>query len=63
MIKEAQAIKVSKLMSLISESNTPISAKTVGGGTVKVFMSGEINYYLSDSPKLRELLWEHQIEP
>lgn len=63
MIKKAEAVKVPGLKRLVTVDNKPTGAKTVGGGTVLVYMSGDTNYYLSDSPALRELLWKYKIEP
>jgi hypothetical protein len=63
MIKQAAALTVAKFNRLIDDRNLPTGAKTVGGGTVLVYMSGTENYYISDSPKLRAILWEYKIEP
>ena len=63
MIKQAAAITVAKFNRLIDDRNLPIGAKTVGGGTVLVYMTGETNYYISDSSKLRSILLEYRIEP
>ncbi len=63
MIKQAAAITVAKFNRLIDDRNLPTGAKTVGGGTVLVYMSGAENYYISDSQKLRKILLEYKIEP
>ncbi len=62
-IKKAEAVKVAKFNRLIDDNNLPTGAKTVGGGTVLVYMSGEANYYISDSVQLRSILAEYRIEP
>lgn len=62
-IKQAEVVKIAKFNRMIDDNNLPTGAKTVGSGIVLVYMSGEANYYISDSPKLREILWEYKIEP
>ena len=63
MIKQAEAIKVAKFNRMIDDNYLPRAAKTVGSGTVLVYMSGPANYYISDSSKLREILADYKIEP
>jgi hypothetical protein len=63
MIKQASSMKVRDFKSLINENNIPTGAKSVGGGTVLVYMSGLTNYYISDSPMLRKILWTYRLEP
>lgn len=59
--KPARAAKLTELKTKL-RSAKPVSAKTVGGGTVLVYFEDE-NLYLSDGHKLRAELLKFSIEP
>ena len=62
--KEAIAVKsVKELKKLITETNKPQACKTVGGGTVVVYMT-EQSIYISDGQELRRWLFDnYKLEP
>ena len=62
-LKEAVALDTLGLIKSITPDNVPTGAKSVGSGTVKIFMSGEQNVYSEGTYELRDFLWEnYQIE-
>lgn len=59
--KPATQISIQTLKKTLSEVNRIESAKLVGSGTIKLFMSGRVNHYLLDTPALRALLRKHRV--
>lgn len=47
---------IKELKSLVTERNKIEGAKSVGGGTIKLFMTGPDHYYMPDTPGLRTYL-------
>lgn len=61
--KPAKSMTVAALSLAITDVNKITAAKSVGGGTIKVFMSGDTNYYVSaGNNALFSLLAKHGIE-
>lgn len=59
--KEATHATYSELVRAIKAGSKPTGAKSVGGGSMKVFMSGPMNYYMTETPQLHTLLETHGI--
>jgi len=51
--KASESVTLAQLKTL---KVTVTSAKSVGGGTIKLFTDGPRNFYVSDGEKLREWL-------
>lgn len=60
--KKAKGVTVTTLRSVIASGSKPISAKSVGRGVVKVFTTGDTNYYVEYSKTLCVLLNKYGIE-
>lgn len=50
--KQGLSVSFSDFLKTVSDTNKPTGAKSVGGNVIKVFMSGEYDYYFHSSKRL-----------
>lgn len=60
--KQAKSATLKELKAAITPENRIDGAKRVGNLTVKVYMTGPVNYYTKENQGLLSLLGKHRIE-